>query len=891
MTDVIGRGVIEVSADATKLKAGIEDAKRSIKSLGIASADATKSQSQSIDRYVKQLGIAAVTTGKSGRELELYKLALRGANAEQLKAADSALRMSEAYAKGQQIGSVMKEGFVLLAKAAIAGATAAVVAFELLIRKAGDFQDMAEKTGDTAVNFASLAVAAGTANTEMGDLVATSIKMNKNLVGVDDDAKAAGAALKALGLDIVKFKELKAADQFETIAKALKKFADGPEKGNVLEGLAKGFAKLQPFLIELGAESGRQYILTQKQLDLADKYADSQSRLRTQLSLYAQSIAIEMIPAISDFAEASKDLIREITGIGGAADSLKDNNSVAGFADEAAIQLARLVDLLRIVGRGFAFLGGGLGANAAIISAVSKGEIGIAISIAKDSFREYEKLTADFESLADRTEARIRARISGSAPGGASGSWGWETEPTFPPFASAPRTKDGRPRLNYEGANTPDKAAKAEAEAAARAQLSFDLDQIKKASEAVTNAYANGEKMLEALHQAGLVEDRDYYAAKRAYLIANESEQEQALQTEIGRLEAEKLVGKDRIDNERKIADARARLSKIQVNSAAEIDVLKVKETSALKAIEQGYRDAEAAAQDYLDTIRRGNARELAGFGVGTQERERMAGRAQIEDRYSEQRNRLERSRRDAEFAGTFGPEAQKKYDAELDRIRRFQALALAEYDDFYAQRLAAESNFVNGANDAFANYISEASKTAKMTEDLFTNAFKGMEDALVTFITTGKLNFNSLANQIVADIVRIIVKQQISNAIGVAGGAGGSGWTGLAASAIGAMFGSGGTTSADLPGFIGARASGGPVRAGGLYRVNENGPELLTVGNKQYLMNGPQAGTVTPNGTTDRSVSVVNNFAITGPVDSRTQQQVALQAGRAVQRAAARFA
>ena len=175
MSDVIGKGVIEVSADATKLKAGIEDAKRSIKSLGIASGDATKSQSQSIDRYVKQLGIAAVTTGKTGRELELYKLALRGANAEQLKAADSALRMTEAYAKGEEIGAAMRRGFLMLGAAAVTGLIAAAAAFDTLVKKAGDFQDMAEKTGDTAVNFASLAVAAGTTKTAMDTVAAASV--------------------------------------------------------------------------------------------------------------------------------------------------------------------------------------------------------------------------------------------------------------------------------------------------------------------------------------------------------------------------------------------------------------------------------------------------------------------------------------------------------------------------------------------------------------------------------------------------------------------------------------------------------------------------------------------------------------------------------------------
>jgi len=42
-----------------------------------------------------------------------------------------------------------------------------------------------------------------------------------------------------------------------------------------------------------------------------------------------------------------------------------------------------------------------------------------------------------------------------------------------------------------------------------------------------------------------------------------------------------------------------------------------------------------------------------------------------------------------------------------------------------------------------------------------------------------------------------------------------------------------------------GARELGGPVSAGGMYRVNEKGPELLEVAGKQYLMMGSQGGKV----------------------------------------------
>jgi hypothetical protein len=59
-------------------------------------------------------------------------------------------------------------------------------------------------------------------------------------------------------------------------------------------------------------------------------------------------------------------------------------------------------------------------------------------------------------------------------------------------------------------------------------------------------------------------------------------------------------------------------------------------------------------------------------------------------------------------------------------------------------------------------------------------------------------------------------------------------------------------------------RAAGGPVSAGGMYRVNEKGPELLTVGGKDFLMMGNKGGNVTPNGGSSPggkvTVNVINN-------------------------------
>lgn len=100
-------------------------------------------------------------------------------------------------------------------------------------------------------------------------------------------------------------------------------------------------------------------------------------------------------------------------------------------------------------------------------------------------------------------------------------------------------------------------------------------------------------------------------------------------------------------------------------------------------------------------------------------------------------------------------------------------------------------------------------------------------------------------------------IAEQIFGAAGSnQGGSAGGGWAAL----LGSFFG-------------GGRANGGPVEANGLYRVNERGPELLTVGNRDYLMMGGQSGSVTPN-RGGGGLTQVNNFNYAAPYSAATEEQ-----------------
>jgi len=82
------------------------------------------------------------------------------------------------------------------------------------------------------------------------------------------------------------------------------------------------------------------------------------------------------------------------------------------------------------------------------------------------------------------------------------------------------------------------------------------------------------------------------------------------------------------------------------------------------------------------------------------------------------------------------------------------------------------------GFNRFLGSMAENASNTGRLVEGAFTNAFSSMEDAFVSFVKTGKMDFKSMADSIISDIIRIQVRQQMA------------GWVKAGISALGSYFG-----------------------------------------------------------------------------------------------------
>ncbi len=88
-----------------------------------------------------------------------------------------------------------------------------------------------------------------------------------------------------------------------------------------------------------------------------------------------------------------------------------------------------------------------------------------------------------------------------------------------------------------------------------------------------------------------------------------------------------------------------------------------------------------------------------------------------------------------------------------------------------------AQRSFEFGWNKAFQAYQDSASNAAKSAQETFNNATSGMENALVQFATTGKASFGSLANAIIADIMRMQARAAVSGLMGYIGQAFAGAW------------------------------------------------------------------------------------------------------------------
>lgn len=164
-----------------------------------------------------------------------------------------------------------------------------------------------------------------------------------------------------------------------------------------------------------------------------------------------------------------------------------------------------------------------------------------------------------------------------------------------------------------------------------------------------------------------------------------------------------------------------------------------------------------------------------------------------------------------------------KNYDA-LNQLFSDGKINIDEYNrklnEMREQMLELDRTLEGGMNRGIFKMQKEMSDLSSLMENGIVNAVKGMEDAFVKFATTGKLSFSDLISSMIADLMRLAVRQNIMqplmSMLGSIGGGflSGMGGGGAAVNVVGQGIGNG----------MSASQWGGSFANGGGFRVQGNG-------------------------------------------------------------------
>lgn len=206
------------------------------------------------------------------------------------------------------------------------------------------------------------------------------------------------------------------------------------------------------------------------------------------------------------------------------------------------------------------------------------------------------------------------------------------------------------------------------------------------------------------------------------------------------------------------------------------------------------------------------------------------------------------------------------KLDKEIAKLKERRAEIEKQKQDY-------NKNPVNGIKAGFAQIEADVTNVAANMQNITVSAFDGMADALTDFVMTGKADFKSLAQSIISDINKMIIKMLMFKAIEAAGSAMGFDMSFMK----NIKFSEGGLVGFDGGGFTGL---GGKYTPAGIVhkgeyvltkeatsRIGLDYLNYLNYGTTRGFANGGAVGNVTSyaksvqSGTTGNvSVKVINN-------------------------------
>jgi phage-related minor tail protein len=223
------------------------------------------------------------------------------------------------------------------------------------------------------------------------------------------------------------------------------------------------------------------------------------------------------------------------------------------------------------------------------------------------------------------------------------------------------------------------------------------------------------------------------YKQKAAEISAREEENLRSILSELNRRDqldtANYNLASSRLDNERTIIDA-----KIATNKLTEQEIQNYNKSYAIRKEQANFEEEQRKLKNDFDKAQAELQAKIAQAPV-----------IQVQD--LEEPSAMDSDQR-----------AQLKKD--LDALKEKYNLNTIKIDESNKAKLRA------------IEITNELSVQEKGFADIFTKGFESMADAMAEFIKTGKLNFKSLINSMIMDLIRFQLRSQMKELAGPGGGA-----------------------------------------------------------------------------------------------------------------------
>ncbi|NBQ13103.1 MAG: hypothetical protein EBU31_00470 [Proteobacteria bacterium] len=232
------------------------------------------------------------------------------------KVADTMQRLDAASAIATRGLTSLAGGFRVLSGVAVTGGVAAGLTG--IVRGLDALNDAADATGASLNNLAGLERLARINGGNLDQVTSAIVKLNQQLNGSDGSDSKSAIALKALGLEVDKLKQLDPADAIVQVGRALNQFADDGDKARLAQILfGKSLRELAPLLNDIGASTGEYAVESAKAAQEAEKFAKNAAQLGFVFEGFGRSLVGPVLEGLNAFIDRVRVAQRAGQGLAG----------------------------------------------------------------------------------------------------------------------------------------------------------------------------------------------------------------------------------------------------------------------------------------------------------------------------------------------------------------------------------------------------------------------------------------------------------------------------------------------------------------------------------------------------------------------------------------------